>query len=311
MHPIPPYGVSVSPFGVLCSAQDRAAVPCLSKIGPALLVCAAPQFLPRCKWSPPAPSPAHFLTSHCTACRRVKAHKQMQFNNEVFKCSNTHAGAAVANRNVFHFYRGSFLGNWCHRRPHPAWCWLLHRSRKPHRCCASSHTQLHYNRQCPEWFQKWILISIQCKPVTGGRKTLHPSTWHSITCSNTRIASTLQHASNDVWCLSTLWSLSATLGLRFNVQDKKLPRNWMIIRNLPKLLLNSTWATRLTRESWRDPWEFFCSGKLQKLILTAHEYSACYLSTQNSVREAHLIKYLTAPLNSYLALKPAVPTHKH
>lgn len=61
--------------------------------------------------SPPAPLPAHFLTSHCTASRHVKAHKQMQFDNEVFKCSNTHDGAAVANRNVFHFYRGSFLGN--------------------------------------------------------------------------------------------------------------------------------------------------------------------------------------------------------
>lgn len=40
MHPIPPYRVSVSPFGVPCGAQDQAAVPCLPKIGPTELICA-------------------------------------------------------------------------------------------------------------------------------------------------------------------------------------------------------------------------------------------------------------------------------
>lgn len=50
------------------------------------------------------------------------------------------------------------------------------------------------------------------------------------------------------------------LAIRFSVKDKRLSRSGMIIRNLPKLLLNSTWATRLTRESWGDPWGFSCSS---------------------------------------------------
>lgn len=93
-----------------------------------------------------------------------------QFNNEVFKCTNTllHAEAAVANRNrcsisVEAVY--SEIG--ANTGPHPA------------RCCCSRRAENHVggaehlstNRQCLLHFGKQILISLWCKIVTRGRKT--------------------------------------------------------------------------------------------------------------------------------------------
>lgn len=79
----------------------------------------------------------------CPAPRHAKAHRQMQFNDEERKCTTTHAGAAVANRNTLHSTEAVSSETDATTRPHPVRCWLLNGSREPHRCWSSYHTWPH------------------------------------------------------------------------------------------------------------------------------------------------------------------------